>query len=314
MNELLFLVIGIIGLIIGTYLVIKASLNIAQHYKISTFFIGLTILAIGTDLPELVIDIRGALYRLAGTETSGLIIGETIGTCMGQIALTLGILALFGTLILTKRELKRDGLMMIVSIFLLFLVGFDGIITRLEGFLFVIIYLVYFYNLYREEQVKEKVKRAPPLHPTWDILSLIAGFIILVFCSDLVVVNGIELAVLWGVPQATIGALMLGLGTSLPELTVTLGSMFKGAFRLSVGNLIGSNIFDVLFTVGIASTISGFNVSKNILHFDIPFLLLTSLVVVALFAFTKKIQKREAILLLGLYITYAALRTFVFSS
>jgi len=314
MNELILLILGLIGLVLGTHLVIKASLNIAQHYKISTFFIGLTILSIGTDLPELVVDIRGALYRLAGTETSGLILGETVGTCMGQIALTLGILALFGTLILTKRELKRDALMMLVSVFLLFLVGSDGVITRLEGVIFMIIYVVYFYNLYREEQVKEKVKKAPPLHLGWDILSLVAGFIFLVLCSDLVVKNGIGLATLWGVPQATIGAVVLGLGTSLPELAVTLGGMLKGAFRLSVGNLIGSNIFDVLFTVGIASAISGFNVSQNILHFDIPFLFLTSLIVVLLFAIRKKINIKEAGLLIALYITYVVLRIFVFSS
>ena len=308
MYELIFLIAGLLGLIVGAYFVVKASVAIAQHYKISQFFIGLTILAVGTDLPELVIIIKGGFYRLAGTETSGLMVGEILGSCFGQIALVLGILGLFGTLILTKRELKRDGLMLMVSVLLLFLVGFDGIITRFEGLIFIIIYLIYFYTIFREEKVKEKVKRAPPINMRWVALFLIIGFAFLIYSSDIVVANGIKLAVAWGLSQATIGILIIGLGTSLPEIAVSIGALFKGAFKLSVGNLIGSNIFDVLFVLGVGSTIAGFNISQNLLKFDIPFLFLTSLFVVFLFAVRKKIKRKEAVVLIGIYGAYAALK------
>ena len=132
MYELILLILGLIGLVFGAKLVIKGALNLAEHFKISKLFIGLTILAVGTDLPELFTVITGAVMRLKGIETSGLIVGETIGSCFGQIALTLGILGLFGTLFLRKRELIRDGLMMVGSVVLFFLAGIDGVITRPE--------------------------------------------------------------------------------------------------------------------------------------------------------------------------------------
>ena len=179
MLEIILLILGLVGLVLGAELILKGALNIAEHYKISHLFIGLTILAVGTDLPELFISITGAIHRLGGVETSGLIVGESIGSCFGQIALVLGIAGLFGTLILTKRELIRDGLMMLGSVALLFLVSIDGKITRAEGVMFIIIYIFYFVVLQKEEKLHEKVKRAPSMHLQWDVSSLIGGFIIL---------------------------------------------------------------------------------------------------------------------------------------
>lgn len=101
---------------------------------------------------------------------------------------------------------------------------------------------------------------------------------------------------------------MVGLGTSLPELALSVGAIRKGAVRLSVGNLIGSNIFDVLFTLGIGSVISGFNVGKNLLKFDIPYLFILSVIVVLLFRRKMRLGKKEAIILIIIYGTYVALK------
>ncbi|MFQ6010358.1 MAG: calcium/sodium antiporter [Candidatus Aenigmatarchaeota archaeon] len=311
MYELAYLVLGILGLLLGTELVIRSSLDIAEHYKISHVFMGLTIIAIGTDLPELVVNITGALYRLAGTETSGLIIGQTIGTTISQIALILGIIGLASLSMrpsLTKRELRRDGMMMLGSVVLLFLVGLDGIITTQEGLMLVIIYLLYFSTLFREERVYEKVKRAPRMHIRWALVSLITGFIVLIYSSDFVVSNAVSLAVSLGVAQSLIGALVLGVGTSLPELSISLGAIRKKAVGLSVGNLIGSNTYDILFTLGISSAISGFIVNENLLRFDIPFLFLVSVLALFFFKTKMKISRKEAAALIGVYAIYVALK------
>lgn len=308
MLELLLLVLGLWGLVLGTKFVIKGSLNIAEHFKISQLFIGLTILAIGTDLPELFVDITGAIHRLWGLETSGLIVGQAIGSSLGQIGLTLWIVGLFGTLVLTKRELLRDGLMMIGSVVMFFLAWFDGSIGRVEGGIFLLVYWLYFFNLYREEKVYEKVKRAPSMSLRLNIWYLIVGFTILIASSNLVITKAISLAESWWIAQSLIGILLVGLGTSLPELALSVGAIRKGAVRLSVGNLIGSNIFDVLFTLGIGSVISGFNVGKNLLKFDIPYLFILSVIVVLLFRRKMRLGKKEAIILIIIYGTYVALK------
>lgn len=311
MFELIFLLAGIAGLVLGTHLIIKGALNIAEHYKLSHVFIGLTILAVGTDLPELVININAALHRLGGVETSGLVIGETVGTCMSQIGLTLGIASLFGTsLFLTKRESVREGLMLLGSVALFFLLGLDGKLSRLDGVIFLLVYGVYFIALYTAEKKKAReVKRAPTLRAGWAILSLIAGFAVLIYASDVVVSNGVALAEAWGIAQSFVGAIIIGVSTSLPELSITIGAVTNKASRLSIGNLIGSNIFDILVTLGVGSSISGFLVFRNLLYFDYIFLFITSLIVVAMFFTGRKLTKKEAFLLLGIYGLYFFIKT-----
>lgn len=308
MFELLYLILGLLGLLIGTELIINGSLNIAEHLKLSQLFIGLTVLAIGTDLPELFVIITGAVYKLGGADTSGLIIGNSIGSCFGQIALTLGVLGFFGTLTLTKRELRRDGLMLLGSVVLLFLVAYDGTITRIDGLIFVLFYLLYFYTLIREEKLHGKIKEAPKMFFLWAVVSLIAGFAILIYCSNLIIANAMDLAESLGIAQSLIGILIIGLGTSLPELAVSFGALRKNSVRLSVGNLIGSNIFDVLVPLGIGATIAGINVDKNLLFFDIPFLFVLSLIVLLFFKRKMRILKKEAIALIAIYCIYVILK------
>jgi len=310
MLELILLILGLLGLVIGSHLIIRGGLNIAEHYKISQFFIGLTIFAVGSDLPELFIGITGAIKKLNGFDTSELIIGEIIGSSLGQIALTLGIVGLFSTLTLKKRELQRDGLLMVGSVALLFFLGFDGEISRNDGIILVLTFIIYFISLFREEKIYEKIQRSPKMHFAWALFSIIGGFAILIYSSSVVVNNALELASLWGISQSIIGIFIIGLGTSLPEMVISLSALRKKAFSLSVGNLIGSNIFDILFTLGISSAISSFVMEKKFLRFDIPFLFVTSIIVLIFFGKRKKIDKKEAIALICIYAAYVLIKLF----
>lgn len=308
MFEFIFLILGILGLVLGAHLVIKGGLSIARHYKISEFFIGLTILAIGSDLPELVVHINGAIKKLQGIDTSGLIVGETIGTCLGQIALTLGIIGLFNNLVLRKHELIRDGLMMVGSVALLFFVSFDGEISQMDGAVFILIYLIYFLSLAREEKLHKKLSLPRKAHLGWAGLSLAGGFLIVIYSSTVVIENALALASNWGISQSIIGSLIIGLGTSLPEIVISISAILKKANGLSVGNLIGSNIFDILFTLGIGSAISGFFVNENLLTFDIPFLFVTSMIATLFFGRNMKIERGEAAILILIYLTYVSIK------
>jgi len=309
MNEIIFLLLGLAGLWIGAEIAIRGALNIANHFKISQLFIGLTVMTIGTDLPELFVVISASIHRLQGTETSGLIIGEAMGTLISQVGLILGIASFFGiNLLIKKRLLMRDGFMLIASVVLIFLTGLDGEISRLDGAIFLLVYLFYFITLFREEQLKEKIARAPKMFLGWSIISVIAGFALLAISSQVTIENAMLLSERLGVPQYLIGIMVVGLGTSLPELATVIPAIRKHASGLIVGNLIGSNIFDALATLGISASISGFLVSKEILFFDIPFLLALSIMVVYFFATKQRIAKKEAIILLGFALLYFLIR------
>ena len=169
--------------------------------------------------------------------------------------------------------------------------------------MFMLVYIIYFLFLIREEKTYEK-KRAPAVHLAKDIIYMIAGFGILIIASHLTVNNAVILAESLGIAQSLIGILIIGLGTSLPELAVSLTALRKKEVRLSIGNLIGSNIFDILIALGLGSAIAGFNVSKNLLMFDIVFLFITSVIVLLLFIRKKGLVKKEAAILIAIYIAY----------
>ena len=173
--ELIYLILGLIALWIGSELIVKGILNIAKHYRISHMFLGLVVLAIGTDLPELILTINSSVQKLGSTNTSGLVVGDIIGSCFSQVGLILGILSFVGLMTLTKREIKRDGVMMIASVILLLVVSYSGLISRAEGLILVLIYCMYILVVYNEEHFREKLKRAPRARWFWDSFSIIGG-------------------------------------------------------------------------------------------------------------------------------------------
>ncbi len=311
--ELGLLIAGLLGLWFGSELAVNGAKNIAKHFRISAGFIGLTILSIGTSIPEIAVSIAGGIDRLAGLETSGIVIGNKIGSAANQLTLILGVVALFGVLAVKRRLLLREGLMLIGSIVILALLGFDGFFSVFDGWVLIMIYLLYMFTLSREEKVYEKFKGRRPEMDLWkDILRLVGGLLLVAFASNIVVENGVGLAAALGVTQTFIGIFVIGLGTGLPELAVSLAALKKGEVEMSVGNLVGSNICDLLFSLGVGTIIAGFIVPERILFYDIPALLLISGVAIYLFRQEMKLDKTDGLILIFLYFTYLGLRLYLF--
>lgn len=304
--------LGLTGLWLGTELIIKGALTIAEYYKLSHVFIGLTILAIGTDLPELIVAIDASLLQKSGQETSGIIIGNAIGSCLNQITIVLGIAGMVGYLTLTKKAIKQDGLVLVGAIILFFLVGFDGKISAIEGFSLIVVYLIYYVRLLYGEKVSEKLKKELPKKIWQNLIYLLSGIALVIFTSDVVVKNAISLAVLWEVPQSFIGIVFIALGTSLPELAISLNAARKKAVGLSVGNIIGSNIFDLMVPVGVGASLSELKVESNLIWRDLPVLFLVTVVVLVYFSKKKGLQRKEAISLVGIYLLYVVLKVLGF--
>jgi cation:H+ antiporter len=274
-------------------------------------FVGLTIVAIGTDLPELVLSIEAGIQRLGGVETSGLVVGNSIGSGLANIGFALGVTGLFGYVTLGKRQAWSDGVMLLGAIAVFFLVGVDGALTRIDGGILLTVYVIYFATAIRREQI-QKPDREPGATAGWigtGALFLV-GLLIVAASSHLAITSAVILAEEWGIEQALIGIVLIGIGTSLPELAISLNAVFKKEGALSVGNILGSNIFDMLVAPGAAAVIAGLAVdSPSMLSIDLSALLAISLLALYFFKKHKGLQKGEALTLLIAYTGYIVLRT-----
>lgn len=298
MIDFIFLLLGIIGLWLGTELVVRSAVTIAHRYNISEIFIGLTILAFGTDLPELVIAVGGALHNAKGMDTSGIITGNAIGSCINQISLVIGATAFFHFLSIGKIQIRYFAIELFGSIILLMIVSFDNVLSWDNGAILIIAFLIYFITHIQQERksIKRKTDTKTSIKFSkiaMQICILVIGLVLVAFSSDVTINNALHIAEYWGIKQSFIGAIILGAGTSLPELAISVNAVLKKKPGLSIGNIIGSNIFDLLIPLGFASVIADVRVDNIILWFDLPFLFMLSLIVLGFLSSKRGLQKWE---------------------
>ena len=315
----ILLMIGLAGLFLGSQLAIGGFENIARHFGLSHLFIGLTVVAIGTSLPEIGVSVMGAIDILAGQDisaVSGIVVGNKIGSFLNQLTIIMGIVGLVGLMSITKRELKREGTMLILSIILFSLVAWDLKITPLEGVAVTLTYLLYLIYLVRQEvrfkstpKAKEKM---PKMHLIKDLLMILIGMGALLLAAEFVVEGSVQLAELWSVPTSVAGLLIVSLGTGLPELTLAITALRRGATGIAVGDMIGSNICDILFSLGAGAMISGFTVEPVLLFFDTPFMFLIAFLVIGLFLRNMRLERKEALVLILVYVSYVLLKLIFF--
>jgi cation:H+ antiporter len=190
---------------------------------------------------------------------------------------------------------------------LIFTFSFDGAISGVEGVFLLVCFLAYMIYLFRKEHFQEKIEK--PITETifWAFFALIMGFFILIFASELTVTNALILSENFGIRQSFVGILIVGLGTSLPEIATSVSAVKRKASSLAVGNLIGSNILDLLLTPGLGAMIAPLLVSGALL-FDLFFLFILSVVIVAFFKTGRVIDRRESIIILIVYFSYVVFK------
>ena len=307
--DLLLLIAGLAGLWFGTEITIRGAVSISSRLGISEFVVGVAVLSVGSDLPELAIAIDGAIKNIVGEGASDVVVGTALGSYLGQLGLVLGCAALILNLTLPKGIVLRHGGALIGSLVLLGIFGVDGTVTRLEGVGLTMAYVIYLVALFADpasHSTDEISPHSDSLLKT--MVFLVGGLGIVIVSAELTVSGAIGFAEDLGVSEAFVSFVIIGLGTSLPELSISVGAAIAKRASLSIGNLIGSNVFDTLVPIGVAAAISRISFDRGMLTSELPYLILLTVVVMFFFLHKRGIQRIEAFIILGMYFGYVTFK------
>lgn len=305
----MLLIVGLAGLYFGTEVTIRGAVALANRMGISEFIVGVVVLSIGSDLPELAIAIDVAIKNIGNGGASDVVVGSALGSSLAQIGFVLGVVGLMAFQTLRKVTVYRHGSILLGSIVILALFAWDGHVTRIEGIALVIVYLIYLMLVIADAAGRPREDGEAPVDSLLrSCMFLLIGLVIITVSAELTVGGALGVARSLGVEEAIIAILIIGLGSSLPELSISVGAVRRGKHRMSVGNLIGSNIFDTLVPIGVAAMISGVQFSRPMLMFEAPFLFVLTIVVLSLFLRKRGFRKVEATIVLGLYCGYVLIK------
>ncbi|MDH3440177.1 MAG: sodium:calcium antiporter [Gammaproteobacteria bacterium] len=310
MTDFLLLICGLAGLWLGSETLIKGAMSLADRYRLSDALFGMLVLAIGTDLPELFVAFDASFRSLAGEDLSGIVIGSAIGSTIGQFALVFGVAGFIGYETMNRRFLPRNTFFLVGGIVAVFLFAYDGIITRTEGGVLIIYYAAYLTSvIIMRSEVPDSDEEVAHMAAWRAWLILAMGLVLLLIAAELTVVYAASFAERVGLSNIAVSAIIIGMGSSLPELSVSFVALLRKRGGLSVGNLVGSNVLDTLLVPGIAAVISPVLVPAAILYVDLPVLLVaTILVLIFLYVSRRGIRAPEASVLLVIYIGYVLVR------
>lgn len=312
-SSVLVFVLGLFFVWLAANLITGAASRLAKAWGMSEAFVGMTIVALGTSFPEITLSVTGAVQTLAGQDTSDIVVGNAIGASMNQLILVVAISGLLKIVRFKKKNVFFNAAFVIIAATAFYIFSRDAMISRLEGFSLLAFYVVYILYTSRQSflaQVSDKIKsKLSRKKMKWfDVVKLLAGLIIIVKASQIVLAKGVDLAMQLGISEATVGIVLLGFGVSLPELVIAITAALKGSRDLSMGNLVGGTLVNLCVAMALGASISGWNVDRGLVQFDIPYLLFSVIIVVLFIGSRNKLDKKESILLLSLYLVYISLK------
>jgi len=285
--EVIFLVLGLVLLVVGSDLLLRSSIDLSLKYNVSKLVIGLTIVSFATSAPELLISISSVLKNF-----SDIAISNVIGSNIANIGLVFSIALLFVTINIKKENIKYDfpWLIIVSLLFIWFLQ--DSQIDRFEGVVFtsvLVLFIIFSFKVRANESEDLDDLSTSNMSLSKIFIYLALSSILLYSGSELFVESSIFFANYFGVSERVIGLTMVAMGTSLPELATTLVAIYKKELDISIGNIIGSNIFNILAVIGITSIIRTLSIkSSEILSFDIYVMFAFSAVLGIFFFFPRK--------------------------
>ena len=306
------MLVGFVLLVIGGNWLLKSAVGFSLRLNIPKIIIGMTIVSFATSAPELIVSLNAALNNHAD-----IALGNVIGSNIVNLGLVLGLIVLISTISVKDGFYKTDWpVMMISSIMLYLFIAFDGELQRYEGIIMfssLIIFLIYLLKFQKPAIVDELPEDDVELPLYKNILLLVLGGLALWGGSELLVEGAVGLAISFNISERIIGVTVVSIGTSVPELAASLIAMLKKEKAISMGNLIGSNVFNILAVLGLTSIITPIKVlDVGLISNDIVWMLVISFIILPLnfMPVKMKFTWKEGLILLGIYIAFI-INTFI---
>jgi cation:H+ antiporter len=308
------LLLGILLLVLGAELLVRGASRIALRFRVPRLVVGLSIVAFGTSAPELAVSTSAAL-----SGQPDVALGNVVGSNTFNVLLVLGLSALLAPLRISARLIRIDVPVMIAVSGVLLAMAWNGLLGRIEGLTLLAgfaAYLVYLYRSGRSEaseaDAETEDQRSPPTGASaalaWNIVFILSGIGLLVLGSRLLVASARDIATQLGVSELMIGLTVVAAGTSLPELATSVVAAARGERDIAVGNVVGSNIFNILAILGVAATIApdGIAASPAAVTFDIPVMTAVAFLCLPVFFLRGEIARWEGAVFVGYYAAYTA--------
>lgn len=299
------LVVGFVLLIKGADFFVEGSSSVAKRLRVPSIIIGLTIVAMGTSLPECAVSLTASM-----SGQNALAVSNVIGSNIFNLMVVTGFCAVFSSLPIEKNTLKKEFPFSIICAAVLLVMGYIGMMVgRADGIILLVLFAAYIISMV-QSALKARAAGQPAeeeeykILPVWkSILFIVGGMIAIKFGGDFVVDGAVVIAKGFGLSENLIGLTIVACGTSLPELVTSIVAAKKNEVDMALGNVIGSNVFNILFVLGIASAISPIAfIMENVI--DIILLIIMSAFVWMLGWTKQKIDRKEGILMLVIYAVY----------
>ncbi len=312
MASTLYFIAGLILLFLSGDALVRGAVSLANRFHVPPIIIGLTIISMGTSAPELFVSLQAAFEG-----APGLAVGNAIGSNIANAMVVLGLPALIAPLVFTAPGIKRSALFMVgVSLGFAF-ISVDGMISSMDGILLVAALVIYLlYSVLAASKARQKKLDARLANPeeldiaeqtdglVKSLVFLGLGFVGLAIGAKLIVDGALGLAAIWGIGETVVGTTIVALGTTLPEIAATLAASFRGQAGVAIGNVIGSNIFNLLGILGITAILIPLPVAVSLLQFDLWVLLATSALLIPLAFMRRPLGKIFGAALTGSYLFY----------
>lgn len=313
--NILILILGFLLLIKGADFFVDGSSSIAKKFKIPPMVIGLTLVAFGTSAPELAVSIDAALAL-----SNGLVFGNVIGSNIANTLLILGLSAAITPISISKKTIFKEMPFLIVSTIAMAVMAMDKLIdnsrnllSRVDGMILLLLFVIYFFSMIEmivnnKEKDSEEVESMPLLKSS---VLTVFGLIAIVMGADLTVTSAVSIAALFGLSETLIGLTVVAVGTSLPELITSVVAAKKGENEIAIGNIIGSNVFNILLVLGVSASINPIIISSRN-YIDLVILIIATVTTMLIMFTGSKISKWEGRLMYLAYfgyIAYLVLRT-----
>lgn len=307
---ILEIVIGFVLLVFGGDTLVKGAVAVARKLGLSELLIGLTLVGIGTSIPELVTNIEGAL---AGVPD--LAVGNVIGSNLSNILLVLGLSAVIYPIACPPDMLKRDGVWLNLSVLLFALCALIGQIHQVTGLVFMCLLCVYIYTVYKQETLVHDASaemhehEAEAVHPWFDSIPgglglAVFGIALTVGGAKLVVGGAVELATGFGISEVVIGMTVVALGTSLPELATACMAAYRKSSDVALGSIVGSNISNIFLVLGATAFIQPLAIPDVSVLFDTPMLALTTIALLIMVRSGHRLSRPEGAFFVLCYVGY----------